>query len=232
MFKKIFLIISMLPTVIGATETQKRWSGLYIGGNVGGIFNYFSLDAQHDALASWDGTCQHKEHLNSAFIGPQAGLMRQFDSNLVLGAEGDFTYNFSQNKSVTCQCDNHPEFYDNFNLSNQQQGSIRGRVGYAYKKNLLPFLTAGASFAKIGIHYTNEVNDEYAVSSVQPGWMVGAGLEWSYSEKLSARVEYGYNQYNKLDLSIPTIYGLFDSAGNARLSLSSNTIRGVINYWF
>lgn len=232
MLKALFLLT---PSILwaGSFDAPKQWNGLYAGGNVGGIFNRASLNANHIALSNWSGTCNSTNHFNSAFIGPQAGFIHQYESNMVLGIEGDFTYHFSQSTDTNCVCNTYPDIYDQFTLSNRNQGSIKGRLGYAMNHNLLPYFTAGGSFANLGISYSNEtVQSSNTNNQIQSGIVLGGGLEWAYSKKLSFRIEYDYYQYTQLTVKIPYIYDLYDTVGQGSFNLSANSIRGAINYWF
>jgi outer membrane immunogenic protein len=227
-------LVFLLPSIIWANSSsfEKKWTGLYAGGNVGAIFNRAVLNSNHNAFSNWDGTCNQTNHFSSAFIGPQAGILKQFDSKLVVGIEGDFTYNFSQATDATCTCDFYPDIYDQFTLSNRNQGSIRGRLGYSIKQNLLPYFTAGGSFSDMGIAYNNEANEQYSHHTTQYGLMIGGGLEYAYSQKLSFRLEYFYNEYARLDLGLLNIYDVYDPTGHGSYNLSANNIRAAINYWF
>jgi outer membrane immunogenic protein len=218
-------------TSVNAT-TEKNWSGLYIGPNLGGIFNQAKLVSNNIGFANWDGVCNARESFSSAFVGAETGVMHQFESNIVIGLEGDFTYNFTRSVQSGCDCDFHGDIYDKFNMKNQYQGSFRGRLGYALPHNLLPFFSAGISLANLGLVYQNEGGDNYSYYSTQPGWVVGTGFDWAFAAKWSLRLEYYYDKYDRLTMSIPSIYGLADPVGAGKLNLSSNNVRASLNYWF
>lgn len=229
----LFVPTALMAGEMGvAVDPGKVWSGFYGGGNIGGIFNRASINSKHVALSNIEGVCSNNVGFSSFFAGAQAGVVHQFDSKVVLGVEGDFTYNVSQNGTSQCDCEFDNSIYDQLYLKNRNQGSIRGRVGYAMNHNLLPFFTAGGSFANLGLRYSNEASDSYTASQIQPGWVIGAGLEWAYSEKWSVRMEYYYNRYNELQMAMPTIYQVYDSYGGANANLYSNNIRAAVNYWF
>lgn len=223
----------VLPAITFATDTfEKNWSGKYLGGNVGGIFNNINLQANQIALGAWDGQCQRNTSFSSAFIGGQYGIQKQYASNLTFGVEGDYTFNLSQSANTSCDCDINSGVYDGLTARNHYQASIKGRLGYAAKHNLQPFFAAGVSFAELGMAYANEVHDTYSHNQIRPGFVVGGGLDWAHSEHWNLRLEYYYNQYNALNLGLPSIYQIYDAAGLERLNLSSNNIRAGINYWF
>jgi len=115
------------------------------------------------------------------------------------------------------------------------QTSIKGRLGHILnwdKNTLLPYLTAGASFANAGLTYKNEASDYYSNNTTKAGWLIGTGIEWLFKQHWSLRAEYYYVNYGKtINLKIPSIYGLLDPNGHARINLSSNNIVLSLNYW-
>ena len=234
MLKKEWILLWLFP-LSGWTipfDFNKTWTGIYAGGNLGGIFNQAVLNANHEAFSNWEGVCHHNNDFSSFFMGPQAGALLQLSSHWVVGVEGDFTYNFSQSSSYQCDCDFYAEVYDKFTVYNRNQGSLRGRLGYVLDHHLLPYFSGGASFANIGINYTNEVANDYSSQKIQTGWVFGGGMEWAYSPQISMRLEYYYNEYPRLGMPISTIYGVEDGAGQAAFNLSANNIRAVFSYWF
>ena len=115
------------------------------------------------------------------------------------------------------------------------QTLIKGRLGryLNWSKNIfLPYITAGTSIANVGLTYKNEGNDYYTKNTIQPGWLIGAGLEWAFMQHWSLRAEYNYVDYGSvINLNIPSVYGLMDSNGHASVDLNSNSILLGINFW-
>jgi outer membrane immunogenic protein len=227
------ILISTVPMItLAHPENPKNWSGVYLGPNFGGVFNRISMQAQHNALSNNEGKCFQKNSFSSVFLGGQLGAKHQLNSNIVFGVEGDYTYHFNNFSIAQCDCEFQFPVYDQFKLSNRFQTSIRGQLGYALTQyNVLPFFSAGASFADLGITYSNEASNTYSKFSMQPGYVLGGGLDWAYSEKFTLRLEYYYNQYNQLKLNMPNIYDIIDSSGLARMNIGSNNIRLALNYW-
>ncbi len=213
-------------------ESPEFWTGFYGGINLGGNFSSTELYSSHLGFINPDGTCNVDSSISSFSPGLQLGYLHQFDSNVVLGVEGDFTYNTQDRGNITCPCPTNLVAQDRFTVTNRLQGSLRGRLGYALDHNLLPFVSVGVSFADMGIKYGNEGGDVYNKNATQAGWLVGAGLEWGFSDDLSVRAEYNYKAYNNLNIPIPSVYGLTDPSGSAHLSPSDNTVRIAVNYWF
>lgn len=233
MIKLIKPAILLIPALAFAEgDFTKNWSGTYLGPDVGVIFNQIQLKSQHSAFSNWEEECNHNTSFSNVFIGGQLGAKKQLDSKLVLGVEGDYTYNFNNSRLVHCECEFDSEIGDQFRLNNRFQTSIRGQVGYALESyNLLPFFSGGLSFADLGLQYNNEVKDRYSAFAMQPGYVLGGGLDWAYSNKFSLRLEYYYNHYNALTLPIPIIYDIFDSSAQGQMNVSSNNIRLGLNYW-
>lgn len=208
------------------------WNGLFGGISAGGVLNDATLLSNHLGFTNATGTCNKNSNFASFSPGVQLGFAHQFDSKMVLGFEGDFTYNSNEEAIVNCTCPSFLIVSDRFVIRNQQQGSIRGRLGYALDNHLLPFVVVGASYADLGINYSNEGGDYYARKTSRSGLLVGGGLEWAMSKNWSVRVDYSHADYSKLYMGIPEVYGLSDPQGGSHLSVNTNTIKGSINYWF
>jgi outer membrane immunogenic protein len=150
-----------LARVPSTTALPNNWTGAYGGINIGGVFNDANLKSNNLGFIGLSSTCNMNSNFSSFFSGVQAGYAYQFDSKVVLGVEGDYTYNSSQTGRAKCPCPFTPGVSDGFSFKNRQQGSVRGRIGYALNHNLLPFLSAGDSFADLGMNYLNEAGDHY-----------------------------------------------------------------------
>ena len=70
---------------------------------------------------------------------------------------------------------------------------IRGRVGYAFGR-FMPYVTAGFGFVDVENAGGNPANaNRYlTISEWRPGFVVGAGAEYAFSQNLIARLEYLY----------------------------------------
>ncbi len=213
-------------------ENPEFWTGFYGGISLGGKFGSADIRSNHLGLINPDGTCNVNSSIDSFFPGVQFGYLHQFESNVVLGVEGDFTYNTQNRGNITCPCPTFLQAKDHFRAENLLQGSLRGRLGYALHHNLLPFVSVGVSFADMGIKYSNEGGNSYNKTATQTGWLAGAGLEWGFSDDLSVRAEYYYSAYNRLNIAIPSVYGLTDPNGAGHLNVTDNTLKIALNYWF
>ncbi|HRD69192.1 MAG TPA: outer membrane beta-barrel protein [Legionella sp.] len=236
---KTFLVVLSLPGVAysaqDTTDTSVNdWTGLYAGINAGFAFNRAQLKSQQLGFTNPSGTCNTKSDSSTFFPGLQLGYMHQF-LDLVAGVESNIIFNSQQDDKLNCICPQYTAVSDRFLFKRTMQSSIKGRTGLALnwnQRNLLPYLTAGASFINTGLTYKNEGGDYYSNDTSRTGWLIGAGIEWSFSQNWSLRAEYSHTDYgNSINLNIPSVYGLQDPNGNARVSLNTNNISLAINYW-
>ena len=220
----------------GKKNSSEYWGGLYGGINLGGNFTDAELHSNQPNFYNLEQKCNKNGSIDGFSPGAQLGYLHQFKSNFVVGAEADFTYNTQDRANLNCPCPvPGANQADQFTAENRLQGSLRGRFGYALGKNLLPYISAGVSFADMGLKYNGQqggVDKEfYSKNTAQVGWLVGGGLEWGATDNISVRAEYYYTAYNSINMVIPKLQGVTDP-GNSHLDLSSHTVRIAINYWF
>ena len=101
---------------------ENSWTGIYGGFNIGSIFNNAGLRSNHLGLTDPTGTCNANLTFTSFFPGLQLGYLSQFESNIVLGVEGDFTYNANQTGRVACTCPLTPNVSDSYAIKDRLQG--------------------------------------------------------------------------------------------------------------
>ncbi|MGP9812373.1 outer membrane protein [Rhodopseudomonas sp. NSM] len=110
----------------------------------------------------------------SGFSGGVQGGYNWQSGNIVFGLEGDIQFSTAE------------DTFAPYKFSNPWFGTARGRVGYAMNDILL-YATGGLAFGQL--------KGEYLLSSeshTSAGWTVGAGAEFAFAPKLSAKVEYLY----------------------------------------
>ncbi|KTD52991.1 outer membrane protein [Legionella quateirensis] len=212
-----------------------NWTGFYLGVNEGFVFSNVQLKAQQLGFTNPDGICNTNAEFTTYSPGIQLGFTHQFPNYLVSGIEANLFFNTRKDNTLDCNCPNNPEVSDRFILKNQMHYSIKGRLGPALnwnKNQLLPYVTAGASFANVRLTYTNEGEDYYSKHKNTAGSLIGAGIEWAFMNNWTLRTEYNYVHYgNSINLPIPSIYGLIDTDGNARINQNTNNIMIAVSYW-
>jgi outer membrane immunogenic protein len=129
-------------------------------------------------------------------------------------------------------------------------GTLRGRTGILATPNVLIYATGGLSYGQvstnsivsetIGAVNTGPFGTSGGASATRFGWVAGAGVEWTFWSKFSAKIEYRYYDLGSLRYELPTFnqFGGVVSAlqtVNASQSVTrfsgSNTVFGI-NYHF
>jgi outer membrane immunogenic protein len=202
MLKKILLtgaVIALMSVGAQAADIVEPaaydWTGPYIGIQGGYAWgkNDLSANSTGDVVAEFaaavidgdDGSFD----LDGFVGGGHAGLNWQMDS-LVLGLEGDIEF---------ADLDDDIDIFDLAgNLAGQDKvqvdwlGSIRLRGGFAVDRALF-YATGGLAVGGAEL----EADDDFGEHLVDErdtkwGWTIGAGLEYAFTDDLSARVEYRY----------------------------------------
>src|SRR6202166_1771885 len=169
-----------LPLKAPAYKAVYNWTGFYLGGHVG--YGGGSFGPGTDPLPEQGVFVPHS--VTGLIGGYQAGYLRQFSNNVVLGVEAD--------ASFTSPVDGPALMRAPFNTTLDYVGTVRGRIGYAFGR-WLPYATGGFAWG----HSHVDINDGAGsiVSSpgqYQPGWTAGAGVEFAVSDNWRAKLEYDY----------------------------------------
>jgi len=186
------------PPAFIAPPPLFTWTGVYIGGQIGYAFG--------NSYSNIPGTGFAQSSSPEGVIGgAHVGYNYQINQ-FVVGLEGDVDgLNFS-NSNTLGNFYTTGGFYESTRIP--VEGSIRGRVGYAWDRVLF-FATGGAAFADIQHQYavsnlqgvlqavtlvtTYDPNNPY--SSTRVGWTVGGGVEYALSNNWSVRGEYRYTDF-------------------------------------
>jgi outer membrane immunogenic protein len=191
-----------------APEAVYNWTGFYIGGHVGGAF------AGNNSLQGSD----------ARFLGGvQGGFDYQFAPNWVIGAEAQYSWLGSNNGGVAFPGGTV------VTSSNDQLGSVTGRLGYTWGPALL--------YGKGGYAWRDDNNLGVTTGGVaQPftttgnrkdGYTVGAGLEYMFAPNWSAKAEYQYYNFGSTTFTTgpAAIVG-------TRFRDDEHTVKAGINYRF
>ena len=105
--------------------------------------------------------------------------------------------------------------------------TFRGRFGWLATPNMYFYATGGLALANVntasGVNFNGTFNS-LSNSTTHAGWTLGAGLEWMFAERWSAKVEYLYVDLGHATNPLPI--------SNNDLSLTENIFRIGINYHF
>ena len=152
------------------------WSGFYAGVQAGYGWDKVSFS---NALVAFPAPIYSSGTLNrSGFIGGgHIGYLMQTGPG-VFGLEGDL-------EGATIRGSN-------------LRGSLRARAGVAFDRTLA-YVTGGLALANQNYGWTNYYG--YNTSATRLGWTAGAGIECMIAPNWSARVEYRYSDFGKVNLN-------------------------------
>lgn len=169
------------------------WNGPYIGVHAG--YGWGSLDSSPIAIL---------DDARGAFGGIQSGYNWQLSRNWVVGLEGDTSWG-SIDQSIGAN-----------NVEIDALGTARARLGYT-TGNILFYATGGLAWARANSVAGIDRRDHFYI-----GWAAGAGVEYAFNSRWSAKVEYLYADFG-------TVNDI--NAGVARnASLEAQTVRVGLNY--
>jgi opacity protein-like surface antigen len=189
----------------GPAYTANSWTGLYVGAHVGGAL-------ENAAFGDPFGVAVFGDSVRSpAFIaGGQASANYQI-GNAVIGAQADLSWAQSSGDS-TCfgiaggkfyasNCSVHPDLF----------GTITGRLGYAFGRNLL-YAKAGGAVELNNVDFIVNGNPgSHVLTSSNRygtwGWTAGGGLEYALTPAWSLNIEYDYLNFNNQNVATPYVPG-------------------------
>lgn len=180
------------------------WTGFYAGLNAGygwGSFNRASSTIMGKA--------------SGGVLGGQVGYNYQF-SNVVVGVEGDANWSWQSGDRSTAAGATRGSL--------EWFGTLRGRVGFAADRALI-YGTGGYAGGQVKASIVNAGAPFVESSSAwRNGWTLGAGIEYSFTNSISAKAEYLY-----MNLGSKT---LFPANLPVTSTFTNSIVRAGVNYHF
>lgn len=204
------------PTPV-STVSAFSWAGGYLGGQVGyGWGKSTFTDPNFSASLKPDG-----------FLGGlYAGYNFAVSENVILGIDGDITYNNLKDGTS----EDLGGIFVGADSKLRWSGAVRARAGYAIDR-FLPYIAGGIAFGSVkNSGFIDLFGDNFyaAQSKTLTGWTIGAGVDYAATDNLILRVEYRYTDYGRKDFSGSNELFSFDT-GN---KLKTNEIRVGLAYKF
>lgn len=189
------------------------WTGFYLG--LQGGYGW----AQSDTTVTGPGGPFGLSPDGNGFVGgAHAGYLFQFDS-FVLGAEGDIEYSGidGSDSSVVIFGDGDINW----------MASLRLRAGYAWDRVLL-YATGGLAYADIDGGGGPIAGLRQGYSDDAWGWTLGAGADYAFTDKWSARLEYRYTAFDDVGSNLAPLYPAF----NTSTDIDLHAVRVGVSYHF
>jgi outer membrane immunogenic protein len=217
--------------------TYYNWSGVYVGVNAGVGFgtSTWNCGPPGPSIVPVGTECPTNRstggfNISGALAGATLGANYQ-TGPFVVGFEGDIDWSGVRGSSSSAACTaltagaNFPLPAGSTCQTNiTWLGTARARIGYAFDR-VLVFGTAGAAFdgrQAVIVATTN--------LPPQLGWTVGAGVEYAFTDAISAKAEYLFANLGTNQCPVSVGCG---TLGSSSLSVSSfNIVRAGVNYRF
>jgi opacity protein-like surface antigen len=181
------------------------WTGLYIGGHIGGAQEYSNLGDPF-------GSVSYGDHVTSpGFIGGgQIGANYQI-GNVVLGAGADLSWASSQGDETCFGLNGGLFFSSDCSAHPTLLSTLTGRLGYAFGRTLV-YAKGGAAWERNNVDMAvnrNPGNDFLTSTNSygEWGWTVGAGAEFALTPAWSVFAEYDYAAFASENVATPYVPG-------------------------
>ncbi|MGB7699073.1 MAG: outer membrane protein [Methylovirgula sp.] len=204
------------------------WTGLYIGGQVGYEWgttggSEFYLRA---APAIFGPTNSYSP--GGVLGGAHLGYNYQI-SQFVLGVEGDVD-GAEYSGRATSPDILVPGVAVTESTRIGIQGSVRGRVGWAWDRVLF-YGTGGVAFASIQSGFSDSLGPATASSTVdRVGWTAGGGIEYAIDNNWSLRAEYRYSDFGRVTYALDAASGA--PGVNFTKRVTTNQVTAGFSYKF
>ena len=163
------------------------WTGFNIG--IQGGYNWANQDV---SLLGATGSAD----VDGGLLGGFVGYNHELGNNWVVGLEADFEKNWADDTADLGGI-------ATVDYGLDWQGSIRGRVGYAFDRALV-YGTAGWAYAR-GFAEVPGASEKETFN----GYTVGVGVDYAFTDMMFGRIEYRYTDFGDKD---------FDLGGGATLN--------------
>jgi outer membrane immunogenic protein len=214
------------------------WTGCYAGVNFGGLSHRLRHRLDIPATIDTPAFTAESSYRDADFIiGGQVGCNYQFASNWVLGLEGDINYADARRSSGF-------GFFTGEDTVGTQStrlrwlSTVRGRLGPTWGRAFL-YVTGGLAIGKVesSVSATTFIGPDTtfagSVSQTRLGGVVGAGIEYAFTDRVSAKFEYLYFDLGNVDYAVtgalPTV---LPPTWNASARVSGDIVRAGLNIRF
>jgi outer membrane immunogenic protein len=190
------------PAPLVAAVPVFTWTGFYIGVNAG-----YGWNTNNDDVVI-NGTTYEADDEGGFVGGGQVGYNYQIGS-FVVGLETDIQY-------ADIGGDNDFGGILDDDDSESWFGTVRARAGYAFDRALI-YATGGLAYGEVSNGFSS--SDDVSV-----GWTIGAGVEYAFTNNLTAKVEGLYVNLEQDDDDLPVVAGQDET--------EFGVIRAGLNYKF
>ena len=198
------------------------WTGLYIGGDLGGVWANGSVT---DSLFGLSASTNH-----SGFIGGgEVGFNYQM-TNVVWGVEANFDWTNLSASGHGVTLANGDVLQASANTNSVS--TLAGRLGFTSNQtffgNALWYLKGGGGWVRNTATITDLTTlGSVSASNTNSGWVAGVGAEWAWNGPWSAKIEYDHVELDNFSSAVP-----FIAADRFTVSRNIDMVKFGINYRF
>jgi outer membrane immunogenic protein len=204
------------------------WTGLYIGGSVGG--RWAAIDVTGVSFAGGAPTGNVSSSFDSATgrFGGYVGYNWQVAPNWLIGIEADLAWGDGSDTQafvlgVAAVAG------DSFTVKHRWDGSVRGRLGLLATPTWLLYATGGIAWQDLEASANLTGIGAQTNSDTRTGWTVGAGVEAALTANWLARAEYRFSDY---DTWRSTFFGGTGFDTVVDVNATTHTVYGGLAYKF
>jgi outer membrane immunogenic protein len=228
---------TVAPAPLPVVAPVFTWSGFYIGAQLGYAWSNndndfalpgaYRLDPAGNLVPFTDGL--NRGDSDGFLAGAHAGYNVQL-GGFVVGVEGDIEGVFGDDDDddpfggvVIRDVNGNIVSYSFGPHTLDWQASLRARLGVAFDR-LLVYGTGGFAFggASGAFHHGGLFNGN---DDTLNGWTVGAGVEWAFTNNMTARLEYRYTNFDRDD-------DFFNNVTVGGSDFDFHTIRAGVSFKF
>jgi outer membrane immunogenic protein len=197
------------------------WTGLYVGGNIGGMWTHGSLTETIAGLSfTNNGT-------SGLIGGAQIGYNWQI-SNFVVGFEWDGDWASLSGKSTTATSPNFGVFTGS--AGTNWVTSFAGRLGVAVDHWLI-YGKAGGGFVNSKATITSAFAGTWNANNTSGGWLLGAGVEYAFTPNWTVKLEYDYLRISDWN-AMSSLFSVFNVTDQVTLTRDIQLVKLGVNYRF
>jgi outer membrane immunogenic protein len=210
------------------------WTGIYAGGQVGYAwapddFNFFGFDPVSRLLVS----STIRNNPNGVIGGAHLGSQVQFNQ-FVLGVEGSVDGTSLNSTAVSAIPVAFRGSQLSASLSDDVQGSVRGKIGIALDR-LLIYGTGGVAFGGFNTEFDLTAPTFFAAantSSTRVGWTAGGGVQYAAANNWWYFIEYRFTDFGTLHNSLLANELPAGAFFNGNRRLQENQVQAGFSYRF
>jgi len=180
------------PVYKAAPVVLYNWTGIYVGGNIGGAWAHSSWCTD----ATFNGGCALGDNFSDTkggFVGGGQIGARWQSGAWVFGVEAMFdglSISSTNPSPIAAGRTRSTEFHNLF--------TVTGQVGYAWDR-WLGYVKGGYAGTRITYDANLPGGFDLNTSETTNGWTVGIGTEYLVTQNVSVGLEYNYAQFNPGD---------------------------------